>query len=115
MSQGFPGQIGKGVVKLFDADSRETKVYDEAAGVQYTNSNPDVVRISDEDADPLTADFEALAEGQAIIDVTLDTRLGEEQNLLHLQAVIDVVLPPPGEAATGTFEVVFEQVPAAPE
>ena len=53
----------------------------------------------------------AIAVGQATLTATFDGRKGPEERTITLQAIVDVVEAPPGEAVSGTFELVWEEVP----
>jgi hypothetical protein len=111
MTEAFPGQTGVGTVKILDADGRETEDWDMSGGIQYESSDSAVASIVDEDLNPKDATVAAHALGTATLTAKFDGRVGPDENMITLQAIVDVVQPPPGAAVGGTFEVVWEQVP----
>lgn len=111
MVQAFVGQKGTAKVTMYDADGRQTDSYDVMSGIQYSSTDPNVVSVLNEDEEPRDAELMAHAEGQATITCTFDGDPGDGLRSITLQSPpIDVVLPPPGQAVTGTFEVVFAEV-----
>jgi hypothetical protein len=111
MVQAYVGQQGTAIVRMFDADGRETDSYDTMAGIQYDSSDSSVVSVVDEDAEPKDATLMAHAEGQATITCMFDGDPGDGERQITLQSdTIEVVMPPPGQAVTGRFEVTFNQV-----
>lgn len=110
VSQAYPGQVGKGVVKIYDADGNETTNWDVGGGISYQSSDESVATVVDTDANPQDCQVTAHAVGQARITCSFDGKVGSDTNMIVLEANVEVVAPPPGAAVGGTFEVVFEQV-----
>jgi hypothetical protein len=111
MVQAFVGQAGRAVVRMVDANGRETNTYDTMTGITYASTDPDVVSVVDEDVEPKDATLMANDVGQATLTCTFDGDPGDGIRQIMLQSEpIDVVEPPPGEAVGGTFEVTFAQV-----
>jgi hypothetical protein len=108
----YVGQRGTSVVKMYDDQGRETDSYDKITGIAYDSTNPAALSISDPDAEPKDAEIVATAVGQNItLSCTFDGDPGDGERSIRLEAgPFNVLEPPPGEAATATFEVVWEPV-----
>lgn len=113
MVQLFVGDIAKAVVVMYDSDGRETDTYDKITGIAYETDVPDVVTIVDEDAQPKDAEIEAVGVGVTSCRCRFDGDPGDGVTEILLQTEkIEVVLPPPGHAASGEMKVVtLTQVP----
>ena len=111
MVEVFVGQKGKAVIKMHDAQGRETNTYDTITGIQYTVDNPELVSVVDEDAEPKDAELEALAPGTTNIGCQFDGDPGDGVRTIMLESE-DIIVsePPPGEAVSGIFEVTFTEV-----
>ena len=110
MADARVGQVGNGTVTILDASGNPTDDWDVQGGIDYQSSAPDVVSIRPDDDtpdDPKDSIAEALALGQATLTCTFDGRVGPDEKMITLQAMIDVV---PGAAAGGAFEFVWEDV-----
>lgn len=113
----YAGQTGRAILRMRDAQGRETPNYDEAHGIVYglISGPEDVARIEDEDAEPKDARITTLRahtadEPDSVFQVEFDGRIGPDENLVRLvSAPLRVLEPPPGEAVGGEFELVFEQ------
>jgi hypothetical protein len=96
-----------------DSEGRPTKNWDEAAGVQYTTSDPAVSEVVDEDANPLDAVINPLVAAPGVMQTltaVFDGKVGPEENKITLVSEeYEVVEPPPGEATSGVITLRFVQ------
>lgn len=107
----YVGQTGRAVVKMRDAEGRETDVYDKTTNISYSSSNDAVVSVVDDDAEPKDCRLQALVaspDEDVFITCTFDGDPGDGVRGVVLQSeAIRVLEPPPGEAVSGEFTVEF--------
>ena len=81
------GQQARVVVNLRDAKGDPIDVFDRAAGVEYTSSDPAVVEIQGEDDEnPLDRSLAFLAEGTATLEIQLDGAPGPVERKITLRS-----------------------------
>lgn len=99
------GQEGVRVrIVLRDKNMDPTDVYDQAKGVHYASSDESVLQVIDEDANPLDAELQLLAPGEATVTVVLDGAPGPVERALEF--VTETITVHPEGAFSG--EVVVE-------
>jgi len=107
------GDLGVALVEMTDADGRVTDTYDVISGIVYESSNPAVVVVVDDDAEPKDArlDFLAVSPDPVRVTVRFDGDPGDGVRAIELISEdIMVVELPPGEATGGTVTIRFTPV-----
>lgn len=100
MAQGFIGQTAEGRVVLHDADPRtEGATYETAT---FASENDSVAAVAAHPDDPLRCNVLLLSAGATRVICDVDPGEGD---VLNFAVDIESLVPPPGEAVGGTFEL----------
>jgi hypothetical protein len=113
VSQGYLGQTGIAVLKMYNAAGAETDNYDTISGVQYWSDDPSIASIVDEDANPKDATIGTHAVGTTKVYSKFDGDPGDGEREFTYEATVEVLPVPDGGVTEATFAVTFQPVDPA--